>query len=318
MNDLEPFAGRFSAEVDRLLEQNERAEEPGPPYEYAEMLALAERLTKLDFSERSPLQPRLRRRLLRRLEAERPGGRQHISPRRRLFPQYSERALGALAISVMLVVLVAGMPTGRAVAEAIGQFIREMQWSNTTLQQILPGQEPTPTTDARESFGAELAAGRAWEFTFEGRSFRGCCDAAVRNEVVPLPQAIAEAGFGLQLPAYLPDGYGLSEVRLLDVAPYLVFSTYEGPDGRLGLGQSLVGVTLEEHPDAITAIIESRAISVVTDGTVEEVMVASASAALIDGESLVWEDNGVSFRLIGPGLGRQMLITIAESLVHVR
>jgi hypothetical protein len=129
-----------------------------------------------------------------------------------------------------------------------------------------------------------------------------------------LERAVAEAGFDVYVPTFLPDGYVLSQVRLLDVKPYLVFIIYEGADGHLGLGQSLVGITSREHPNANTAIVESRAIGVVTDGTVEEMMVGTTPAALIDGESLVWEENSISYRLIGPGLDAQTLIQIAESL----
>ena len=165
---------------------------------------------------------------------------------------------------------------------------------------------------------AERTTGQAWEFTFEGRTFSGCCSPEVRNEVVPLPRAIEEAGFAFQLPARLPEGFVLSEVRLLDIPPYHVLLTYDGTAGRLGLYQFPVGVIAEQHPGGDLAVIESREVGVVTDRTVEEVMVGSVPAALIDQERLVWEEDGISFHLIGPGLDVETLIQIAESLVPVK
>jgi hypothetical protein len=119
----------------------------------------------------------------------------------------------------------------------------------------------------------------------------------------------------VQLPAFLPDGYQLREVRLLGTPPYHVFLIYEGKGGRLGLYQSAVGLLSEEHPDANTAIVESRSVGVVTDGTVETITVGGTQAALIDGERLVWEADGISFHLIGPGLEAETLVGIAESLL---
>jgi hypothetical protein len=140
----------------------------------------------------------------------------------------------------------------------------------------------------------------------------------VRDEVVPLVVAIDEAGFGLRLPSFLPNGYTLSQVRLLGVVPYEVFMIYDGPDGPLGIFQSLVGVTSEEHPSEDVAIVESRAVGVITDRTVEEVTIGSTQAALMDGHSLAWEEDNISFRLIGPGLDTTTLVGIAESLAPAR
>jgi hypothetical protein len=116
----------------------------------------------------------------------------------------------------------------------------------------------------------------------------------------------------------LPNEFALSEVRLLGSAPYDVFMIYEGPDGRLGLYQSLVGVVSEQRRGENVTVVESRAVGVATDRTLEEVKVGTTPAALIDGESLAWETNNVSLRLIGPGLGAETLLQIAESLSPIR
>ena len=110
----------------------------------------------------------------------------------------------------------------------------------------------------------------------------------------------------------------LREVRLLGVAPYDVFVIYEGPAGRLGLYQSLVGITSEEQQTETVVVVETRKMGVVTDRALEEVMVGQTRAALTDGESLTWEQNDISFRLIGPGLDAATLVQVAESLAPVR
>ena len=66
MKDQRHYAGRFSAEVDRILEQHGRAEEQGPAPEYPALLTLAEQLAAIDPSQHTPLRPRLRAELLHR------------------------------------------------------------------------------------------------------------------------------------------------------------------------------------------------------------------------------------------------------------
>jgi hypothetical protein len=318
MKDQEHFAGRFSAEVDRLLERQGRAEDSGPPSEYDGMLALAEQLAALDFSANSNLQPRLRRRLLNRLEAERSATRRQSWWHRRPILPRSKRALGVLTALAALVALVGWTPAGQAVAQAVGNLIHEIRWSHTTVQQLPPGSLPTATANVWGLLEAQPAAGQVKVFSFQGRDFYYTEGGLARNEVVSLSQAIVQAGFDLQVPTYLPDGFALSKVRLLGSAPYDVFMIYEGPGGRLGLYQSLVGVVSEQHRGENVIVVESRAVGVATDRTLEEVRVGAAPAALIDDESLAWEANNVSLRLIGPGLGAETLIRIAESLAPIR
>jgi hypothetical protein len=318
MTDRENYAGHFSTEIDRILEQQGRFEGEGPPPEYAEMLALAKQLAALDFSGDSRLRRPLRRRLLNRLEADRATVR--WQPRwPRYFPAFRpRRALGVLVALSVLVMLVGWTPAGRAFAQAVGNLIQEMRWPHTTVQQVSPGIQPTITPQDRDWCKEEMLSGQAWELTFEGRTFGGCASSVVRNEVVSLSQAVDEAGFEFRLPAFLPTGFVLSEVRLLDVSPHHVFLTYDGTSGRLGLYQFLVGVISEEHPSENVAVVESRAVGVLTGGTVEEVRVGPTLAALIDGERLVWEQGGISFHLIGPGLEAETLVQIAESLLPAK
>jgi hypothetical protein len=319
MKGQEPYADRFSAEVDRLLERQGRAEDAGPPSEYAEMLALAETLATLDFSQGSSVRRRLRRRLLNRSAADRPAAGQRLATHGRLLLLVPRRALGAVVALLALAVLVGLSPPGRAVAQAVGQFIHEMRWLHTTVQQVSPSERATATPDASERLEEELAQGRAWEVKFERYVFSGCCyGQPVRDEVVPLSQAVDEAGFELLQPYYLPEGFQLTEGRLLGAPPYDVFLVYDGDHGRLVLYQSPVGVTSQQHRQGDAVVVEKRKMDVLTDRVVEEVMVGGIKAALTDSESLTWEKNDVSFRLIGPGLDKVTLLRIAESLAPIR
>jgi hypothetical protein len=236
--------------------------------------------------------------------------------RRAVLMQPATRFTGRAVALVTLVALVLWTPAGRAVTQAV----QKLFWPHTTVQQFPPGHEPEITAEDREWREAQLAAGRAWHLSFEGHNFGGCCSSSgrMRNEAVALSQAIDEAGFDIQLPTFLPDGFVLQEVRLLGVAPYQVFVIYEGTNGRLGFHQSSLGIISKEHTGQNVVTVESLAMSIVTDGTVEEVTIGTTQAALLEGEFLVWEEDGISFNLIGPGLDVETLVLIAESLAPVR
>ncbi len=313
MKDQERFASRFSAEVDRMLERQGRAEGDGPPPEYAEMLDLAEQLSSLDFSQDRALRPRLRRELLDRLEAQiaerhaRPWfarwfARRFAPPQRRLF--VSRRTLAALAGLVVLVTLLWATPAGQAVAETV----RELIWPHTTVEQV---QEATPAGGDQAWYQSQISAGRGWTFDFEGYSFGACCfDQPVRDERVAWEQALAEAGFSVRAPTFLPQGWALQEAYLLGVAPYDVLTVYAGPGGRLALYQSWVGPLSTDG-----GVDVRRMVDVDTEGAVEPLYVGPTQAALLEGEWLVWEAESVSFYLIGPGLSPETLIKVAESLM---
>ncbi len=316
MKNEERYAIRFSAEVDASLEKRGQAEEEGPPAEHGEMLALAEKLAGLDFARGSSLQPRLYRQLVKRL-AERHSPQQHLW-RPGPLSAGRRRVWGALAALAVLVVLVLLTPAGRSAAQAVADFIRELSWPNSFVRQVEPAYQPEDKAELQERFQQELAAGRAWHLSFEGHNWGGCCADGMRNEVVPLSQAMDEAGYPIQLPAVLPEGYTLEEVRLLGRPPYSVFIIYQTPAGRLGLYQASVGTISEEEVDQDTVVVDARVSGVITDGSLEEVMVGEVPAALVEGEMLVWEKGGTSFSVTGPGLDPETLLQIAESLAPAR
>ncbi len=309
MKDQRHYAGRFSAEIDRILEQNGQAEEQGPTPEYPALLTLAEQLATLDPSQHTPLRPRLRAELLNQLDAKIAAQQRPRWWQRLLLPT-PRRALCTLATLVALMALAWLTPTGQAVAQNVGRLIRELRWSHTTVHQLSPGIQPTSTAIYQEQAPSHSGDEQNCGFTFQSHHFDFYypADVAVRNETVTLAQAINEAGFDVRVPTFVPDGYTLGQVRLLCVAPYDVFMIYEGPGEQLGLYQSFV------NPLGANGA-ERRGIDVFTNKTFQDVMVGDSQAALIDDTSLVWEQDDVSFNLIGPGLGKDTLMRIAESLV---
>jgi hypothetical protein len=153
---------------------------------------------------------------------------------------------------------------------------------------------------------------RAYSFGFEGSGFGGCCAEGMRNEVISLDQAIKESGYTMQLPGVVPDGYALTDVRLLGISPYAVFVIYEGPGDRLGLYQSSGGTI--GQIDESTVVVDARESVVLAQGSMEKVAIGELTAALLEGYELVWEENGVTYHLIGPGVAVETLKQIAESL----
>ena len=56
----------------------------------------------------------------------------------------------------------------------------------------------------------------------------------------------------------------------------------------------------------------------VGEGVVDQVRVGDLVAARIGDEAIVWEQDGVSITLIGPGMGLETLVRIGESLAAAR
>jgi hypothetical protein len=310
MKDQRHYAGRFSAEVDRILEQHGRAEEQGPEPEYPALLDLAEQLAAIDPSQHSSLRPRLRAELLDQLNAK-IVARQRPLWRRLLPLPAPRRALCTLAVLTVLMTLAWLTPTGQAVAQNVGRLIRELRWSHTTVHQLSPGAQPTATAIYQEQAPAHSGNEQYCGFVFQGHHFDFYypADVPVRNETVTLAQAIAEAGFDVRIPSFVPDGYTLSQVHLLCVAPYDVFMIYENQGEQLGLYQSFV------RPTGASDAAERRGIGIFTSQTLQDVLVGDSQAVLINDASLVWEQDDISFHLIGSGLGGDVLLRIAESLV---
>ncbi|HRQ42356.1 MAG TPA: hypothetical protein PLD25_30945 [Chloroflexota bacterium] len=312
MNEFEPKAIEFSEEVDALLvgKQLDRREDQSHAND---LVLLASRLHTLEFPASKQSQRQLRHQLWQQIEAKQESHTRRWSLAHPLIPGRRLILRAAIAI-ILLLGLLFTLPAGRSVLASVQEFLRELRWENTSAVQVAPESEPENLDELKARFEREEAEGRAWSYSFEGHNFGGCCADGVRNEIVSLEQALTEAGYPLMLPGYVPDGYPLAEIRLMGLPPYGVFVIYEGPAGRVGLYQSRGGNIAQNEVDEYTVEVDARASAIVTEGSMEDVLVGDITAALINGTSVVWEENGVSLHLIGPGLDTATLLQIAESL----
>lgn len=307
MNEFEQKAVEFSEKVDVVLASR------GENFKHAnDLFLLASRLHTLEFPASKQLQCQLRRQLWQQLEAKQESRSRRWSLAHLVMSGHRQVVRAAKAI-ILLLALFLALPTGRSVLASVQELLRELRWENTSAAQVTPDSEPETLDELRARFEREKAAGRAWSYSFEGHNFGGCCADGVRNETVSLEQALMEAGYPLMLPGSMPDGYSLVEIRLLGLPPFAAFAIYEGQDGRVGLYQSKGGYT-NQAGDEYTVEVDAQETAVVTEGAMEDVLVGDITAALIDGTNVVWEENGVSLHLIGPGVDTATLLQIAESL----
>ena len=311
MNDFEQKAIEFSEEVDALLAGKHLDGSEDPSHDDA-LVLLANRLHTLEFPNSKPLKLQLHRQLWQQLEARQEPHVRRWSLAQLLIPGRRLTVRAAIAIIVLLGLLLI-LPTGRSALASVQEFLRQLRWENTTASQVAQESQPENLDELKAQFERELAEGRAWSYSFEGHNLGGCCADGVRNEVVSLEQALTEAGYSMMLPGYVPNGYSMTEIRLMGLPPYAIFVIYEGPTGRIGLYQSKGGYTAQDVNE-YTVEVDAQASAVDTEGSMEEVLVGDMTVALIDGTSVVWEVNGISLHLIGSGIDTETLLQIAESL----
>ncbi|MBN1316312.1 MAG: DUF4367 domain-containing protein [Anaerolineales bacterium] len=302
------FVERFSAEVDAILERADVAENR-PAHEFFTAIDLARELANLDFSRDSANQAELRRRLLNRPN----------TARRAAYIRISMQNWRGGLVAALLLLLMLGIfsPAGSSTVEAVSRFIKKLVFQNTIVLETNPD-DAVDRERSRQYFEEKLASGQAWEYTFEGQHFGGCCGEGARNETVTLEQALDQISFTVVVAGNQPQGFTLQEVRLLGYDPYDVFTVYDGPAGRFGLYQSKVGVQSIENiseKEVVVALSKARGSGVVTDGSIEEIQIGSITGALVDNEQIIWEKDSITYILIGPGLERETLIQIAGSLI---
>jgi hypothetical protein len=126
-----------------------------------------------------------------------------------------------------------------------------------------------------------------------------------------LQQAQAQAGFELQTPTYLPDGYSLQEIKLpLAETSQMALLIYNGPGGEITLLQGPVGLTPASGPSqAVFATV-----NVTNTIFKKEAMIAGYPAAWIDGKGLVWKTESYFYELSGSNLSLMEATRIAESV----
>ncbi|MCC6603735.1 MAG: hypothetical protein IT327_11015 [Anaerolineae bacterium] len=311
MNEFEQKAVEFSEKVDAVLVGKHLGR--GEDFKHVnDLFLLANRLHTLEIPASKQLQRQLRRQLWQQLEAKQESRSRRWSLAHLVMSGRQPVARTAIA-TILLLGLFLTLAAGRPVLASLQEFLRKLRWENTSAVQVAPDSEPETLDELRARYDREEAEGRAWSYSFEGHNFGSCCADGMRNEIVSLEQALTEAGYPLMLPGYMPNGYSQSETRLLGLPPYEVFVIYQGPGGRIGLYQSKGGNTIQDV-DEHTVEVDARASVIVTEGSMEDVLVGDITAALIDGTNVVWEENGVSLHLIGPGVDTATLLQIAESL----
>ena len=164
---------------------------------------------------------------------------------------------------------------------------------------------PPPVTPIVEQQG-DLWIIRTAIGNFAGNVLPGQ-DATVRR-FSTFDEAQAVVLFSLRQPSYLPAGYIFREaiVTPLDWA----FLFYGGPNGDIILAQMPVG----ERPggDAQHSIFAET--GTLTDKPIEPAILNGQPAGWVDGHSLMWEAEGISYALGGLDLSLDEATRIAESL----
>lgn len=117
--------------------------------------------------------------------------------------------------------------------------------------------------------------------------------------------------FYLRAPGYLPEGYTLREVKLAPIGgTSWAILFYGGPGHDIILAQMPAGPQPSDDPNESVAVKGGW----ITDGSLEEVDLDGRKAAWVDGHSLTWEADGISYTVGGLDLSLEEAVRIAESL----
>jgi len=124
-------------------------------------------------------------------------------------------------------------------------------------------------------------------------------------------EAQAATSFNLRRPAHLPPDYALREAMVAPGGSTFLF--YDGPEGDIVLVQWPVYDRVEEESDdhIVSTVFM---IGTLTDKPIEEVTVNGQPAGWVEGHSLMWEADGISYTLGGASLSLDEALRIAESL----
>ncbi len=117
--------------------------------------------------------------------------------------------------------------------------------------------------------------------------------------------------FHLRQPTDLPDGFAFREANLAPIGgTSWAILFYSGPGDEIIIAQMPGGPQPSDDPNVAVAVKSG----VVTDGTLEEVNFDGRTAAWIDGHSLLWESEGISYQVGALDLNLQQVMDIARSL----
>jgi hypothetical protein len=307
MNERD-WADRFSHKVDTLLREARRTDDEPAPAAYRQALDLARVLATTDFSDESEGRAAVRRRLLNRV------GVQERKPR--AFPRRLVLLVPALVLAALL--LVAAAWPG-----VLEHFLQSLQLGpHTSAHQVDPGNlswstEQAATAHPQVSGPMTLEVVQredGWTIRTLIGNFGGSVppgETAIVLRVDSVDQVQAAVSFDLQQPGYLPAGYQFREAMVAPGESGFLF--YDGPQGEIVLVQTPVYVRVEEYPGG-KAVSTSVMVSVLTDKPMEEVVMGGWQAGWFEGNSLVWEADGISYTLGGVNLSLEDAVRIAESL----
>ena len=117
--------------------------------------------------------------------------------------------------------------------------------------------------------------------------------------------------FHLRQPTDLPEGFAFREAKLAPIGgTSWAILFYRGPGDEIIVAQMPGGPQPSDNPNVLSSIKSG----VLTDGTLEEVDFDGQVAAWIDGHSLLWESEGISYQIGGLDLSLQQVMDIARSL----
>jgi hypothetical protein len=313
MNERE-WADRFTHEVNGLLDEARRTDSEPMLAEYRQALELARTLVTLDLSDESRVRTTLRRQLLNRV-----GKQEERQPHRensRCAFWQRRPLLSLLAVSLVAFLMVALTWPGAlaAAAQGIENWVHSLKvGQNTSIHQVNPTQANPdqassprlPATPIVEQRG-DLWIIRTAAGNFAGNVLSG--HDAVVYRVHTFGEAQASVPFPLRQPDDLPSGYTLREAMVTPSA--WVFLFYAGPNGEILLAQYPVG----RQPSNAGGYVNSAMVGTLTDQPIEAVTLNGQPAAWVEGHSLMWETDGVSYVLGGATLSLEEAIRIAESL----
>jgi len=291
--------------VDSLLNEAGRTDSKPIPTEYRQTLDLARTLVTTDFSAESQVRQTLRRRLLNQVDAREGWQRRKEYVMHTFFrKRHPAVILTAVVLAALLVVMLAWPGALTAAAQGIYNVVqRIIVGPHTEAVQIEelrsdPG-EPRPLPSGMWHVKTEIG-------NFGGDVLPPGVEPTVHS-VTDFVEAQELTSFYLRAPNHLPEGYTLREIKLV---PGHAFLFYGGAGHDIILFQMLVGPQPSDDPNVGIAVKTGW----VTDGSLEEVELDGRKAAWVDGHSLTWEADGISYTVGGLDLSLEEAVRIAESL----
>jgi hypothetical protein len=226
----------------------------------------------------------------------------------RIFQPIGSRTTAKGFILIALVTLAIGSLTVAFVpsvqAAIVDAYNRIVLGQNTFILQVDPDVDVAPRTVPPDF----------WKIRTEIGNFAGNAPHGVKpivQSVNSFEEAQVLTDFHLLNPFELPTGYSLREVKLAPLgSTFWVILFYEGAGHEIIIAQMPGGPQFINDPTVASSVVTG----VLTDGTLEEVDFYGKPAVWIEGHSLLWEYNGISYEVGGLDLDIQQVMNIARSM----